>query len=72
MIEAQPREANNVVFRDRLVASLSRRLDFVIVNPGGNMEKLARLALKCNRPVRISDRSIGYRQLVELGAGVIV
>lgn len=61
---------NNQV-RDRLVASLSRRLDFVIVNPGGNMEKLARLALKCNRPVRISDRSIGYRQLVELGAGVI-
>lgn len=61
---------NNQV-RDRLVASLSRRLDFVIVNPGGNMEKLARLALRCNRPVHISDRSIGYRQLVELGARVI-
>lgn len=61
---------NNQV-RDRLVASLSRRLDFIIVNPGGNMEKLAKLAIKCNRPVRISDRSIGYRQLVELGASVI-
>lgn len=61
---------NNQV-RDRLVASLSRRLDFVTVNEGGNMEKLARLALKCGRPVRISDRSIGYRELVQHGAGII-
>lgn len=61
---------NNKV-RDRLVASLSRRLDFVIINPGGNMEKLARLALKCSRGVRVSDRSIGYREFVASGAGVI-
>jgi DNA processing protein len=61
---------NNQV-RDRLVASLSRRLDFVVVNSGGNMEKLARLAMKCGRPVRISDRSIGYRELVTHGATAI-
>lgn len=61
---------NNQV-RDRLVASLSRRLDFVVINEGGNMEKLARLALKCGRPVRVSDRSVGYRSLVEHGATAI-
>lgn len=61
---------NNQV-RDRLVASLSRRLDFVIVNEGGNMQKLARLALKSGRPTRISDRSIGFRELATAGAGVI-
>jgi predicted Rossmann fold nucleotide-binding protein DprA/Smf involved in DNA uptake len=61
---------NNQV-RDRLVASLSRRLDFVIITEGGNMEKLARLAMKCGRQVRISDRSVGYRQLASAGAGVI-
>lgn len=61
---------NNQV-RDRLVASLSRRLDFVIVNQGGNMDKLARLAIKCGRNVRISDRSVGYREYATSGAGVI-
>ena len=61
---------NNQV-RDRLVASLSRRLDFVIVNEGGNMEKLVRLALKSGRPTRISDRSVGYRDYAGSGAGVI-
>lgn len=59
---------NNQV-RDRLIAGLSDRLDFVEVAPGGNMEKLARQALKVERTVRISDRSIGYRELERLGAG---
>lgn len=61
---------NNKV-RDRLVACLSRRLDFVEIAPGGNMEKSAKLALKAGRPVRISDRSVGYRALRELGAEVM-
>jgi predicted Rossmann fold nucleotide-binding protein DprA/Smf involved in DNA uptake len=61
---------NNQV-RDRLVACLSRRLDFVQIAEGGNMEKLARLALRAGRPVRVSDRSLGYRSLREAGAGVI-
>ena len=58
---------NNQV-RDRLVASLSERLDFVEINPGGNMEKLARQALRAGRAVRISDRSVAHRDLVHSGA----
>lgn len=61
---------NNKV-RDRLVASLSRRLDFVQAAQSGNMETLARLALKAGRPVRISDRSINHRALAAEGAEVI-
>jgi len=61
---------NNQV-RDRLVGCLSRRLDFVHMNEGGNMSKIARLALKANREVRVSDRIIGYRILVEAGAAVL-
>jgi predicted Rossmann fold nucleotide-binding protein DprA/Smf involved in DNA uptake len=61
---------NNQV-RDRLVACLSRRLCFVEVAEGGNMEKLARLALRAGRQVEVSDRSIGYRALREQGAAVI-
>jgi len=61
---------NNQV-RDRLIACLSARLDFVDVKPGGNMEKNARLALRAGRPVRVSDRSIGYRELQRLGAQVM-
>jgi predicted Rossmann fold nucleotide-binding protein DprA/Smf involved in DNA uptake len=58
---------NNQV-RDRLVGCLSRRLDFVHMSSGGNMEKIARLALKAKRQVRVSDRILGYRALVEAGA----
>lgn len=61
---------NNQI-RDRLIAGLCARLDFVEVSPGGNMEKLARMGLKAGRPVRISDRSVGYRGLVEAGAIVL-
>ncbi|MBI1333063.1 MAG: hypothetical protein GC165_09310 [Armatimonadetes bacterium] len=43
---------NNQV-RDRLVAGLANRIDFVKVSPGGNMEKLAKLAEKAARPVRL-------------------
>lgn len=66
---AQKSQNNRV--RDRLIAGLSRRLDFVEVAPDGNMEKLARMGLKAGRPVRISDRSVGYRRLVESGAAII-
>jgi DNA processing protein len=61
---------NNQV-RDRLVGCLSRRLDFVHMSPGGNMEKIARLALKAKRDVRVSDRIVGCRALVEAGATAI-
>ena len=54
--------------RDTLVACLSRRLDFVHMAEGGNMERLLRLALKAGRVVRISDRIVDYRRYVDLGA----
>ena len=61
---------NNKV-RDRLVACLSRRLDFVHIGPGGNMASLARLSIKAGRPTRVSDRIVGYREFVALGAQTI-
>lgn len=54
--------------RDRLIAGLAMRGDFVEVSPGGNMEKMAKMLLKAGRGVRISDRSTGYRSLCEAGA----
>lgn len=60
---------NNKV-RDRLIACLADRLDFVELSEGGNMEALARLGLKAGRAVRVSDRSPHYRSLV--GAGAVV
>jgi DNA processing protein len=61
---------NNQV-RDRLIGCLSRRLSFVQISAGGNMEKIAKLALKAGRTVEVSDRSPNYRSLVQLGAKVI-
>lgn len=61
---------NNRV-RDRLVACLSKRLDFVAINSGGNMEALAKLGIRGGRPVRVSDRILGYQALTKLGATAI-
>ena len=61
---------NNQV-RDRLIGCLSRRLVFIQVAEGRNMEKIARLALKAGRKVEISDRSPNYRALTQLGASVL-
>jgi DNA processing protein len=58
---------NNRV-RDRLVACLSRRLDFVSIAPRGNMDQIARMAMKAGRAVRISDRILGYSDYVALGS----
>jgi predicted Rossmann fold nucleotide-binding protein DprA/Smf involved in DNA uptake len=44
---------NNQV-RDRLIAGLSHRIDFVHISEGGNMGKLARLGLGAGRKVRVS------------------
>ncbi len=57
--------------RDRLVAALSRRLDFVQVTEGGNMQRLLRMAVKASRSVRVSDRTLNYRSLQNEGASVI-
>ena len=61
---------NNQV-RDRLVAGLAERVDIVHMAEGGNMERLARMALKAGRRVRISDRCVQYRAFAELGAEVL-
>jgi len=61
---------NNKV-RDRLVAALSKRLDFVQIAERGNMELLARMALKAGRKVRVSDRSLGYRGFAQEGAEIV-
>jgi DNA processing protein len=45
---------NNQV-RDRLVAGLSKRIDFVKVSSGGNMEKLAKMARKAGRSTVLPD-----------------
>lgn len=57
--------------RDQLIAALSKRLDFIAINPGGNMEKLARTALKAGRPVRISDAHLGAREWTRYGAKML-
>lgn len=57
--------------RDRVIAGLARRVDVVIAQPGGNMERLARMALKAGRTVRVSDLSLNYREFREEGAEVI-
>lgn len=58
--------------RDRLIASLSDRLDFVEVRSGGNMEKLAVQGLKVGRSVRVSDRSENALTLRAQGAELLV
>lgn len=61
---------NNQV-RDRLVGCLARRLDFVHIAEGGNMHKIAEMALRAGRPVRVCDTALGYRRLKDRGAGII-
>lgn len=64
-----PHQASNRV-RDRLIASLASRLVFPWIGAGGNMEKLARLACKAEREVRIVDLFPGAREWARYGANV--
>lgn len=57
--------------RDKLVASLSLALDFVEARSGGNMESLAKMALRAGRPVRIWDESENVQSLRKLGATLL-
>jgi len=57
--------------RDKLVAGLSNRLDFVKVEEGGGMATLVQMGLKAGRKVRISDTILGYRRLLEQGAELL-
>jgi len=60
---------NNKV-RDRLVAGLSRRIDFVHIGIGGGMERLLNLAMKAGRPVRIASSCPNVEAVRDRGVGV--
>jgi len=60
------RESNRI--RDRLVGSLATRIDGIEVKPGGNMHRLATLALRAGRPVRILPGSASAEALSAIGA----
>ncbi len=62
---------NNQI-RDRLIGCLAQRMDCVEISPAGNMEKVARLAIRAGRRVRVSDRSIAYRLMEQFGAEIIL
>ncbi|MFN3729287.1 MAG: hypothetical protein ACK4XJ_06200 [Fimbriimonadaceae bacterium] len=54
--------------RDFLAAALCRRADFVAVRPGGTMEKVARMMLQADRPIRVAD----HEELLGSGASALV
>ena len=62
---------NSNKIRDRLVVALSARLDLAWVSEGGNMDRLARLALKAGRKVRVNPIAPAAPILLSLGADEI-
>lgn len=56
--------------RDRLVTAMADRLDLPWVSQGGNMDKLARAALKLGRPVRVGQGT-ARDELIRLGARLL-
>lgn len=67
----RPYHRNSNRIRDRLVGSLSRRLDFVQISQGGTMEKVAQLAVKAGRAVRVSELTPFADQMAASGARVM-
>lgn len=61
---------NNQV-RDRLIACLADRLDFPWLAKGGNMEKLARMALRAGRSVRTTKISPLAESFERIGASIL-
>jgi DNA processing protein len=59
---------NSNKIRDRLIASLSSTIDMVEIRAGGNMEALAKSALRAGRPVRICDWAGAAKNLAKIGA----
>ncbi len=64
--QAYHRNSNRI--RDRVIAALADRLDLPFASQGGNMERLAKSALRCGRKVRIAEDSPLASELVALGA----
>lgn len=59
--------ANNRI-RDRLVTSLARRVDFVHVAEGGNMDRLVRMTLAAGRPARVDPGAPLFEEYAASGA----
>ncbi len=57
--------------RDKLIVSLSRRMDLVWASAGGGMEKLARQTLKSQRLLRVCDLFPGAKAWTRDGANMI-
>lgn len=53
--------------RDRLVAGLAFAHDFIHVAPAGNMERLARLAVRAGRPATVSTLAPAFDALTAAG-----
>ncbi|MDK3158771.1 DNA-processing protein DprA [Kamptonema cortianum] len=60
------RNSNRI--RDRIIGGLSFRIDCVWAQPGGNMEKMARMGLRSGRQVTVSSISPTYESLCSAGA----
>ncbi|MBI5705465.1 MAG: hypothetical protein HZC36_00575 [Armatimonadetes bacterium] len=54
--------------RDRLIASLSDRIDFAFIRPSGTMQTIAGLALKAGVPVRVRAQDEAASALLDQGA----
>jgi DNA processing protein len=63
------RSANQM--RDHIIAGLSDRHDFIQVNPGGNMERLLYLSLQSDRPTRVSELNLDYREYAAQGCDIL-
>ncbi|RYG71771.1 hypothetical protein EON77_12725 [bacterium] len=59
--------ANNRI-RDRLVAALANRVDFVHVAEGGNMDRLVRMTRTANRAARVSPEAPLLAEYIALGS----
>jgi predicted Rossmann fold nucleotide-binding protein DprA/Smf involved in DNA uptake len=57
--------------RDRLIAALSNRIDFVTINPQGNMKQLALRALEVGKTVRVSSLTENHEYFIEHGAQLV-
>lgn len=63
------RNSNRI--RDRLVAGLSQSLIFVSIKPGGNMHRMAILALRAQREVQVSELCPNADDLIRQGARLL-
>jgi DNA processing protein len=59
------------VTRDELIGALADRIDFIEIKPSGNMQRIAQMALKTEKPIRISTLTPHFEELCSTGAQLI-